>query len=77
MQELVFSVIDSRYTSGKPVVITTNLTLQDLKNPQTAQQSRIYDRILQICYPVEMTGASIRRKDAKDRYYKTKELLEG
>lgn len=77
MQELVFSVIDSRYTSGKPVVITTNLTLQDLKNPQTAQQSRIYDRILQICYPVEMTGASIRRKDTKDRYYKTKELLEG
>lgn len=77
MQELVFSVIDSRYSSGKPLVITTNLTMQDLKNPQTAQQSRIYDRILQICYPVQMTGESIRRKDTKERFYKAKTILEG
>lgn len=76
MQELVFSVIDARYTSGKPLVITTNLSMQDLKNPQTAQQSRIYDRILQICYPVPVSGDSIRRKDTKERYYRTKEILE-
>lgn len=69
MQELVFTVIDSRYASGKPMIITTNLTMHDLKNPQTAQQSRIYDRVLQICYPVQMSGDSIRRKDTKDRYY--------
>jgi len=76
MQELVFTVIDSRYSSGKPVIITTNLSLQDLKNPQTAQQARIYDRVLEICYPVEMSGASIRRKDTKRRYFETKSKLE-
>lgn len=77
MQELVFSVIDSRYESGKPVVITTNLNLQDLKDPQTAQQSRIYDRILQMCHPLKVDGESIRRKDTKKRYYEMKKELEG
>lgn len=77
MQELVFSVIDSRYESGKPMVITTNLTLQDMKDPQTAQQSRIYDRILQICHPIKVDGESIRRKDTIKRYYETKAMLEG
>lgn len=77
MQELVFNVIDSRYGSGKPMIITTNLTMPELKNPQTAQQSRIYDRILQICYPVQLGGESIRRKDTRERFYKAKEMLEG
>lgn len=77
MQELVFSVIDSRYSSGKPMIITTNLSMHDLKNPQTAQQSRIYDRILQVCYPVEMSGSSIRRKDTKKRYFDMQKVFEG
>lgn len=77
MQELIFSVIDSRYSSGKPMIITTNLSMHDLKNPQTAQQSRIYDRILQVCYPIEMTGASIRRKDTKKRYFDMQKVFEG
>lgn len=77
MQDIVFSIVDSRYSSGKPMIITTNLTMQDLKNPATQQQARIYDRILQVCHPVQMSGESMRRKDTRDRYYKTKELLEG
>lgn len=76
MQELVFAVIDSRYASGKPFIITTNLTLAELKAPANIQQARIYDRILQACHPVQMAGESLRRKDTKERYYKTKELLE-
>ena len=31
--EQVFNVIDSRYRSGKPLIVTTNLTLDDLQNP--------------------------------------------
>jgi len=77
MQELVFSVIDARYESGKPVVITPNLTINELKNPQTAMQSRVYDRILQICHPVKMSGESLRRKDTIKRFYEMKKELEG
>ena len=32
--EQVFNVIDSRYRSGKPLIVTTNLTLDDLHNPE-------------------------------------------
>ena len=32
--EQVFNVIDSRYRSGKPLIVTTNLTLDDLRNPE-------------------------------------------
>ena len=43
--EQVFHVIDSRYRSMKPMIITTNLTLEELKHPEDLAHSRIYDRI--------------------------------
>ena len=39
--EQVFNVIDSRYRSGKPLIVTTNLTLDDLRNPEDTAHSRI------------------------------------
>ena len=33
--ETVYLVIDERYESGKPFVITTNLSLEELRNRQT------------------------------------------
>ena len=38
-------MIDSRYRSGKPLIVTTNLTLDDLHNPEDTAHSRIYDRL--------------------------------
>ena len=38
--EQVFHVIDSRYRSGKPLIVTTNLTLDDLHNPEDTAHSR-------------------------------------
>ena len=49
--EQVFNVIDSRYRSGKPLIVTTNLTLDDLHNPEDTAHSRIYDRLLSMCVP--------------------------
>ena len=37
--EQVFNVIDSRYRSGKPLIVTTNLTLDDLHNPEDTAHS--------------------------------------
>ena len=31
--EQIFSIIDSRYYSGKPLIVTTNLKLDELKHP--------------------------------------------
>ena len=51
--EQVYNVIDSRYRSGKPLIVTTNLTLDSLQNPQDTAHARIYDRLLEMCpYPL-------------------------
>jgi len=53
VDEQLFSIIDRRLLSRKPTIVTTNLTLQDIRNPQTTAQRRIYDRIIEMC-PIQM-----------------------
>ena len=75
MQEMVYNVINSRYKSGLPFIITTNLTADEIKKPQDVGYSRIYDRILERCFPVEVTGTSRRRQNVKDTFFDVKEKL--
>ena len=49
MQALKMCIRDSRYRSRKPLIVTTNLTLTELKNPQNTAHARIYDRLLEMC----------------------------
>lgn len=62
--EQVFHVIDSRYRSKKPMIVTTNLTLQELKNPCDLAHERIYDRVLERCVPIRINGRNIRADNA-------------
>ena len=75
MQEMVFNIVDSRYRSGLPFIVTTNLTADQLKNPADIRYQRIYDRILERCFPVEVTGASRRRKALKETHADVKAML--
>ena len=74
-QEQVFNIIDSRYRAGLPFIITTNLTSDEIKKPQDVCYSRIYDRILERCFPVEMSGMSRRRQNVIDTFADTKAKL--
>lgn len=75
--EQVFSVIDARYRSGKPLIITTNLSLAEIKAPKTREHTRIYDRILEMCQPINF-GDNGRRSDrAKTKMALAAELLRG
>lgn len=58
--ETVYLVIDERYKSGKPFIITTNLSLQELQNPVDLEHGRIYDRIMERCTPVAFSGRNYR-----------------
>jgi DNA replication protein DnaC len=42
----VFSVIDSRYRSQLPLIVTTNLTPEQMRDPEDIARARIYDRVL-------------------------------
>lgn len=74
-KEQVFNVIDARYRAGLPMIITTNLTIDDIKKPQNIGDSRIYDRILERCFPIEVTGQSRRRKAVINEYDEMRNLL--
>ena len=73
--ELVFQIIDARYRIKLPMIITTNLSIEALKNPQDINKQRIYDRILERCFPVEVSGQSRRRKAIREDYNNTKNML--
>lgn len=55
-KEQIFSIIDERYKSDKPVIITTNLNPQTFSEIQDDGRGRSYDRILEMCTPVEVKG---------------------
>lgn len=75
--EKVYSVIDSRYRSKMPLILTTNMTLKDMQQTSDIRYRRVYDRIFEMCYPVRTTGKSWRESEAARRYDRMKELLGG
>ena len=64
VMEQMFYVIDSRYRSRKPMIITTNLRLEEIKNPPDLAHARIYDRILERCAPILFAGKNFREENA-------------
>ena len=73
--EQMFFVIDSRYRSRKPMIITTNLKLAELKNPPDLAHARIYDRILERCAPILFAGKNFREENASATREAAKELV--
>ena len=73
--EIIFSVIDRRIRSGRPLIITTNLPLKEIKSETMLDKRRIYDRILEMCTPMYVGGASKREAIASMKMEKAKTLL--
>lgn len=74
-KEQVYSIIDSRYRAGLPMIITTNLSIDKIKNPDDMENMRIYDRIIERCFPIEITGGNRRRQAVRSEYEEMKNLL--
>ena len=73
--EQVFNIVDARYRSGQPLIVTTNLSLSELQNPQSRECTRIYDRILEMCQPVNFGNNGRRKELAAVKMKKAAELL--
>ena len=73
-REQVFSIIDGRYLSRRPLIVTTNLSLKELKHPNDMGQQRIFDRVLEMCIPVCFDGDSLRQEKAKEKLRLYREL---
>lgn len=75
MNEIVFQIIDSRYRSGLPLIVTTNLTAEEIKHPAEVKRQRIFSRLLEMCIPVEVKGADRRKEALKLDFNELKDLL--
>ena len=65
--EKIYNLIDARYRSEKPLVISTNLNFSEDEEKceisekfSTHKQNRIRDRIVDMCFPIQVTGKSKR-----------------
>ena len=75
MQEIVYNVIDSRSRANLPLILTSNLTSDELKNPKGIMAQRIYSRILQMCHPIRVDGDDRRKRKAVAGYAEMRKLL--
>lgn len=75
--EQVFHVVDARYRSGKPLIITTNLSLAELNAPRSLQHKRIYDRILEMCQPLNFGSGGRRAGRAQEKMRMAAAFLRG
>lgn len=73
-REQIFNIIDGRYLAQKPLIVTTNLSLSELKHPRDMVEQRIFDRVLELCVPVCFDGESLRQAKVKERMQLYKQL---
>ena len=76
-REQVFSVIDSRYRSQLPIIVTTNLSLEELKDTTDLPKTRIYDRVMERCLPIRVNEQNIRELNQAAVLARAKQLLNG
>ncbi len=73
--ERIYAVCDARYRCAKPVIYTSNLPLETFKHSEDIRCARIYDRVLERCYPVEFRGVSRRKREARRGFEEMNKLL--
>lgn len=75
MQEIVFNVIDSRYRARLPLIVTTNLTAEELKHPADVTNQRTFSRLLEMTIPIQVEGKDRRRDRLKEAHKEYKDIL--
>ncbi len=75
MGEIVQNIIDARYRAGLPLIITTNLTNEELKHPAEMRKQRIYSRLFEMCIPIEVAGGDRRKAKLIKDYKEMEDIL--
>ena len=70
-------VINERAKSKKPLILTTNISLETIKNPPDVKYARMYSRILEMTVPVQSAGTDKRSRTHEDNMKWAKEYFSG
>lgn len=55
--EMIYNIIDRRYCIKKPLIVTTNLSYQDMTRADLdMDHQRIYSRLMEMCLPIIYQG---------------------
>lgn len=75
-QEQIFAVVDARLKVKKPIIVTTNLSLEEMEKPTTMERKRIFDRVLNMCpVRIRLDGTSRRAEETARAQAELRELL--
>lgn len=75
--EQVYNIIDERCNNKKPMVVTTNLSMDQMKNAGDMRYNRIWERVRSMCYPVRMDGESWRKRRTLEALERLRAMYEG
>ncbi len=76
-REQLCAVIDARSEAGKPLVVTTNYSLSEMRNCTDHALQRIFDRLTALCVPIRVVGESRRAEIGASKMARARELLDG
>lgn len=73
--ENVTVIVDSLYRAKVPLIITSNYTPKQLTGEEEIRRKRVYDRLLERCHPIEVTGESRRKEKGRKDYATMRDIL--
>lgn len=73
--EKLYEIINTRYLAKKPLIITTNLTLDEIKAPSDMDYKRVFSRMIEMTTPVHVAGQERRQKIAREKSAALRDML--
>lgn len=63
MDEIIFTVIDTRLSARKPIIVTSNINAKDFTSGKAdIEDQRVYSRLYEVCLPVVVDGRDRREE---------------
>ena len=68
-------VVNKRLLTGKPMIVTTNIPLSVMQKASDLDERRIYDRVLEVCVPIQFNGENFRKGNAVENVKRAAKIL--
>lgn len=75
MMEKAFEFVDARIETGRPLVVTTNISPMQMDAATDIGKKRVFDRVRGATVPIEFKGISKRAEKANENFARLREIL--